>query len=94
MADPHNIRLLFLPGQLAPTLKASHLSNPKPTLEITIDQFALTWDIKTALPSDLLATKLLNLPPTELKPHWNRDKSGQLLYQGCLYVPDTPDLCL
>ena len=59
-----------------------------------MDLFALTWDIKNTLSFDLLATKLLSLPPTKLKLFWDKNKSGQLLYQGCLYVPDIPDLCL
>ena len=94
MADPYNICLLFFLGQLTLTLKTSHLSNPKPTLEVTMDLFVLTWDIKNVLPSNPLVTKLLSLPPTKLRPPWNRDKSSQLLYQGCLYMLDTSNLCL
>ena len=34
------------------------------------------------------------MSPAKLTPPWSKDENGQLFYQGRLYVPDTPDLCL
>jgi len=94
MVDSQNMRPLFLPNQLSLALRATHLLNPKPTQEFIMDLATLIQDVIDMLPWDLLVSKFLGMSLTKLPPPWSKDKNGWLSYQGRLYVPDAPDLCL
>jgi len=59
-----------------------------------MDLSTLIQNIMDTLPQDPLASKLLGMPSTKLPSPWSKGENGWLFYQGCLYVPDAPDLHL
>jgi len=92
--NSQNICPLFLPEQLSPVLRASHVPKPQPLQDFTLDLGGLTWDIKNATLLEPLTAKLLAMLPSNLSPPWSKDTGGWLLFQDRLYIPNITDLHL